>query len=521
MVPRSMQGRLTILLAAGIALAVLAGCGGGGDGSDGPATLVPADAPAYFEAVVRPEGEAAESAEAALGKIIDSDDPGQEIITQIEESAAEDGTDFDYEADIEPWLGERLGIYPSSLEGESEVVLVLETTDPDKALEFISSQEDATGEKLEYNGTDYELDADGDAFGIVDDFLVFGDEAGFKKTVDTSDGDDVLADSDEFNDSVDDLPSERLATLYAVPKTFIEAIPEDEVDPQGRDIILEALDESGDEPILGDMTASDTALTFELSSGGGADVSTEESSLVSELPAEAWLGLGFADIGAAVENGLSSIENAGIPGVDAATIREQLRAQVGINLDAVINALGDGALFVQGTTMKNVGGALVIESTDPAASAQLLTKLQGVISRQADPKELKVQPLASTGGDTGFQLVDPTGELPQPIQVVQRGDRIVAGYGAGSVEQALSPQSGAAALSGSPGFTGAQEAIGDLGIDAFLSFAPVFQLAEASGGASDPDYQRAKPYLDALDFLAVGSGSEDDRAIARFIVGLK
>ena len=521
MVPRSMQGRLTILLAAGIALAVLAGCGGGGDGSDGPATLVPADAPAYFEAVVRPEGEAAESAEAALGKIIDSDDPGQEIITQIEESAAEDGTDFDYEADIEPWLGERLGIYPSSLKGESEVVLVLETTDPDKALEFISSQEDATGEKLEYNGTDYELDADGDAFGIVDDFLVFGDEAGFKKTVDTSDGDDVLADSDEFNDSIDDLPSERLATLYAVPKTFIEAIPEDEIDPQGRDIILEALDESGDEPILGDMTASDTALTFELSSGGGADVSTEESSLVSELPAEAWLGLGFADIGAAVENGLSSIENAGIPGVDAATIREQLRAQVGINLDAVINALGDGALFVQGTTMKNVGGALVIESTDPAASAQLLTKLQGVISRQADPKELKVQPLASTGGDTGFQLVDPTGELPQPIQVVQRGDRIVAGYGAGSVEQALSPQSGAAALSGSPGFTGAQEAIGDLGIDAFLSFAPVFQLAEASGGASDPDYQRAKPYLDALDFLAVGSGSEDDRAIARFIVGLK
>lgn len=514
-----MQGRLTILLAAGTALAVLAGCG---DDDDGPASLVPADTPAYFEAVVRPEGDAAESAEAALGKIIDSDDPGQEIITQIEESAAEDGTDFDYEADIEPWLGERLGIYPSSLAGESEVVLVLETTDPAKALEFISSQEDATGEQREYEGTRYELDADGDAFGIVNDFLVFGDEAGFKKTVDTSDGDDVLADSDEYNDSVDDLPSERLATLYAIPRTFIEAIPEEEIDPQGRDIILEALDESGDEPILGDLTASDSAITFELSSGGGAEVSTEESALVSELPAEAWLGLGFADIGAAVENGLSSIENAGIPGIDAATIREQLKAQLGINLDSdVINALGDGALFVQGTTMKNVGGALVIESTDPAASAKLLRRLQRLISRQADPSELKVQPLASTGGDTGFQLVDPTGELPQPIQVVQRGDRIVAGYGAGSIEQALSPQSGAAALSGSPGFTGAQEAVGDLGIDAFLSFAPVFQLAEASGGASDPDYQRAKPYLDSLDFLAVGSGSEEDRAIARFIVGLK
>ncbi len=516
-----MTSRLTSSLAAAALLATAAGCGGGDDAGDGPSSLVPADAPAYFEAVVRPEGEAAESAEAALGKIVDEQDPGQALIERIEAEAKKEGEDLDYENDIEPWLGERVGIYPSSLAGESEAVLILETTDADKGIDYISSQEDATGEEKEYEGVSYQLDEDGDAFGAVDDFIVFGDEAGFKKTVDTADADDTLGGSDDFTDSVDGLPEERLATLYAVPKTFIEAIPEGEIEPQGREVILDSLGDAGEEPVLADLTATESALTLEFSSGG-EPVDTEESTLVSELPAGAWLGFGFADIGAAVQRGVDQISSAGIPGLDAATVREQLRAQVGINLEQdVINTLGDAAVFVEGTTATNAGGALVIESKDPAASAQLLTKLQGLITQQGDPREVKVQPLASAGGDTGFQLVDPSGELPQPLQVVQRGDRIVAGYGAQSVQQGLTPQSGAASLAQSPAFTGAQEAIGDLGIDGFLSFAPIFQLAESSGATADPDYQLAKPYLDSLDFLALGSGSEDDRAIARFVIGLK
>ncbi len=349
---------------------------------------------------------------------------------------------------------------------------------------------------------------------------MFGDEAGFKKTVDAADG-DTLGDSDEFTDSVDGLPEDRLATLYAEPKDFIEAIPEDEIDPQGREIILDTLGDQGEEPILGDLTATESALTMEFSAGGGSEVSTEESTLVSELPASAWIGLGFADIGAAVQKSLDSLEQADIPGVDAATIREQLRAQVGINLEQdVINALGDAALFVDGTTANTVGGAMIIQSKDPAASAQLLTKVQGLI-RQQSQGAVRVAPLASAGGDQGFQITGPAGELPQPIQVVQRGDRIVIGYGAQAVQQGLTAQSGAQGLSGSPAFTGAQDAVGDLGIDAFLNFAPVFQLAESSGATADPDYQLAKPYLDSLDFLALGSGSEDDRAIARFVLGLK
>ena len=235
--------------------------------------------------MVRPEGEAAESAEAALGKITGEEDPGQALIDQIESAAQDDGVDLNYEEDIESWLGERAGVYPTSLADDSEAVLILESTDADKGIEYIASQEDATGEEKEYEGVTYQLDDDGDAFGAVDDFIVFGDEEGFKKTVDTADGDDTLGDSDDFTESVDGLPEDRLATLYALPVDFIEAIPEDEIDPQGRDIIVDSLGDAGEEPILGDLTATESALTFEVSTGG-EPVETEESTLDLRAPGE-------------------------------------------------------------------------------------------------------------------------------------------------------------------------------------------------------------------------------------------
>jgi hypothetical protein len=513
-----------LALCAAAAALFVAACGdGGGDEENGPASLVPATAPAYFEVVLRPEGEAADDAEAALGKIIDSPDPGNELVTQLEQSAARSGEGFNYEEEIAPWLGERVGIFPSSLAGESEAALVIETTDPDKALEFVSSQEDATDKEGEYEGHTFKLDADGDAFGIVDDFLVFAKPAGFKQVVDTADG-DSLADEDDFKDSVGDLPEDRLATLYALPKTFLEAIPDEEIDPQGRAIVLKALGEGGSEPILGDITATAENITLDFSAGGGA-VETNESALLGELPADSWLAFGLSDIGAAVQNSVDQIESAGVPGLDGEAIREQLRSQAGINLEQdVINTLGDAALFVQGTSISSLGGALVIETKDPAASAGLLTKLQTLIAQQAGAA-VTIEPLASTSGDQGFRISDPANKKQQPVSVIQRDDRIIVGYGGAAINQALTGTgaegSGAQPLSKSPTFTGAKSALGDLGIDLFVSFAPIFQLAETQGATADPDYQQAKPYLDSLDFIASGSGTDGDRSSVRLVIGLK
>ena len=500
---------------------VFAGCSEDDLADSGPPSVTPESAPVYVDLSVRPEGEAREDAEAALGQILGTEDPGQRVIELAEQQAAQGGDEFDYEQDVEPWLGERFAVFLTAIGGDttdSQGGFVFETTDVETALEFLRSAPDSTGRTEEHEGVEFEFDTDGDVFGAVGDFIVGGDEAAFKAAVDAHDG-DSLGDSDEFEDAVEELSEDRLSTLYVPPEQFLEAVSDQELDPQARDFLKRALGEAGDQPILGEVTASAESVTIELSAGGS--VETSESGLLAELPGDAWFAVGFADVGAAVQGGLQQVEQARIPGLDGAAIREQLRNQSGINLEQdVINTLGDAALFVEGTTLKDVGGALVIESKDPAASAALIAKLQGLIKRLGDPREVRVQPLASATGDQGFQLVDPSGELPQPVRVVQRDDRIVAGYGPSSIEQALSGE-GAETLSGSPAFTNAKESLGDLGLDAFLSFAPVFQLAERAGAAADPEYKRAKPYVDSLDFLALGSGSDGDRASVRFVVGLK
>lgn len=509
-----MRRGLTLGLCLPALAAGLAACGGDDGASDGPAAVTPADAIGYFELAVRPQGDAREGAEQALAKILDTQDPGARIVAEIERSAAADGTDLDW-SEIEPWLGERVGSFPSSLAGDTEAVVIAETTDPDKALEFVRSQADASGSEREYEGVSYELDSDGDAFGIVDDFLVFGRPEGFEQAVDASKG-DSLADDDSFQDTAGEASEQSLGMLYAVPRTFLEAIPEDEIDAEGRDFVLEAMGEASDEPVVGDVTASGEGVKLELSSGGSAE--TSQSALLPDLPGGAWLALGLADIGSGVERGLDSIDEADAD-VSASEIRSQLRTQAGIDLDRdVIDALGDGALFVTGTSEASLGGALVIQSEDPDATEALLGRLQGLIRRQSGG-QVRVRPLASAGGQAGFQLVGP--ELAQPVTVALVSDRLVIGYGRASVSRAIAgAEGGSGTLGSSPLFQSAQEQVGDLGVDAFLSLAPVFQLAESSGAAADPSYRQAKRYLDSLSYLVLGSGAEDDRAVLELVLGL-
>jgi hypothetical protein len=529
--------RLGALAASGVvALVLAAGCGGGGGEDEsvdvGPAAVVPTNAPAYFDVSVRPEGGAREGAEAAAGKILGTDDPGATLISLIEDAAAEEDPDFDWAEDVEPWLGEKVGVFPTSLAGESEAGLVIETTDPEAALDFVRTQDDVSGAEQDYEGTSFQLDSEGDAFGIVDDFLVSATPKGFKRVVDAAQ-EDSLGDSDQFTDSIGELSDERLATLYAVPREFLEAIPEEELAPEDRNLFLEAIGASADTPVLGELTASADQLELELSAVGGT-VETEQSNLLAQVPGEAWLALGLGDIGSAVQNGLDSVESAEVKGLSGGQLRAQLDELTGLDLDAVAQALGGGAIFVQGTSTSDLRGALIIQSDDEAVSAELLDSLESLITTQAGTSGVTVTSLSSETSpsssetttdsseeatQSGFQVE--SGDLPQPIQVVQQDNRIIAGYGGGIVGEIINSSGKTSGLTGAPGFTAAEEAVGSLGVDAYLSFRPVIELAEGLGAEDDPGFQSAKQYLNSLDFLALGSGNEGDRAVFRLIVGLK
>jgi hypothetical protein len=161
-----------------------------------------------------------------------------------------------------------------------------------------------------------------------------------------------------------------------------------------------------------------------------------------------------------------------------------------------------------------LNGALVIQTKDPDLTGRLLSQLQSLVSIGSRGG---VMPLKLSGGGTGFQINDPS-QAPQPIEFAQQGDKLVIGYGANSAAQSLAP---AQKLSDSPTFSSARGQVADLGTDFFLDLPKVFQLAESEGAKSDPDYVRAKPYIDALSYLVTGSGSKGDQAELKAVVGLK
>ena len=49
----------------------------------------------------------------------------------------------------------------------------------------------------------------------------------------------------------------------------------------------------------------------------------------------------------------------------------------------------------------------------------------------------------------------------------------------------------------------------------------IFQLAESTGAKADSGYAQAKPYIDALDYLISGSGSQDGNAEVKAVLGVR
>ncbi|HEX9966937.1 MAG TPA: hypothetical protein VGB06_03220, partial [Solirubrobacterales bacterium] len=157
---------LSLLLIGGTLLAILAlgGCGDGGsadgDGESSLASIAPPTAPIFIEGTIRPKGQLQRDVEAAVKAIAGIDDPGAEIISKLEEEADEEGEPLDYETEVEPWLGERAGMYLNEFDGEDfqQFAVAVETTDPDAAQSFIEKQAEADEDPIDdasYEGVEY------------------------------------------------------------------------------------------------------------------------------------------------------------------------------------------------------------------------------------------------------------------------------------------------------------------------------------------------------------------------------
>jgi hypothetical protein len=520
--------RAASLAALSLLAALLVACGdGAASGEADPASAVPANAMLYTEVSIRPEGDTREDALAAAGKVLRTDDPSGKIHDLLDKALAdEDEANLDWDKDIKPWLGDRAGLWLDSRldkNGDPGGAVVVAVTDQDAAVAAVRKGNKNSGDKLtkrSYNGTDYDLDQDGDAFGVVgDDFVAFGPEAQFKRTVDAQKG-ESLSESDRYKKAIDKLDDERLAHFYVdFQRIFDFAATQDGGQQLQQLKSLIPFDKLG--PLVGSFQANADRLALDVSfsaqGAGGAMgalgnlYATGATPLVKELPGDSWAAFGSAKYGQSIKAALD--QYAGLFGGAAA--RQQLQSQLGIDLDEdILSWIGDIAIFARGDTVQTIDGGLVIQVTDKDKAAKGFGKLVGLVQSAGG---VGAKPVHIDGAESAFAIQD--GSTPKPIVVARGSDKVVAAYGADAAKAALNPQS---KLGDSDTWKAAEDALGDddLQPSLLVAMAPILSLVESSG-STDADYAKAKPYLEAYDVFALGGKSGGGSALVRFAAGLK
>ncbi len=510
------------------AVLVLAGCGGSSSsGGEDPASAVPRDAGIYVEATVRPDGELRDNALDAAGKVLKTSDPQKRIDELVKEVFAEsEDPKLDYAKDIKPWLGEKVGFWAATTkQGEGEDlhgVAIVSATDTDKAQETIDrliKGSDKKFTKRSYKDVDYQFNGEGVAVGIVEDFAVFGTEAEVKRTITAADG-DSLADDGPYKDTIGKLESERLGHFYVDAKALVEqALREDPAARQQAEQFLQGfeLDKLG--PIAASFSADGSRLGIDsYTSGSGSDyfkkfgalAGTGSTPLLGELPGDSWVALGAPKLGETAKALYQQFAGA----LGGAAIAGQLRSQLGLDLEQdVFSWIGDVAFFARGTSPDQIDGGAVIEVTDAAKAKAAFGKLVGVAQSRGG---VSAKPLKLQGAETAFELSSPG--APQTFVAALGKDRVVIGYGEKAAADALSPSE---TLADGPAYAEAKSLIGDdLEPGFVLSMPAVVTLAEAMSGG-DPDFAKAKPYLEAFSVIVSGGKIEDDKAEQHFAAGLK
>ncbi len=518
---------LLISLLSALAVGLIA-CGGGGDSTDvadlgpDPATMAPADSPVYVDAVVRPSGSMGDDLESALSKLLATDDPGAKITAAFDEGVSNDG--YSYGEDVEPWLGARAGAFFTGYDAQAEepqgaaVVAVTDAAAAQAFLDKVAESQPGTEEDLDYEGVSYKLDEDGVASGIDGDFLVVGPEQSFKDAVDAGAG-ESLAENDDVNADREPIPSDSLFSLYIDTPAVLDLIKRDAdlspADLKAFELQIANYDE-------GPVTAwgRATSETMELGSvSPAAKGSTEPSALIESFPFEAWLAFSVGGLGDQIQAQFQQISNvidsaqSGVgdlpSGFDSADLNAKIREKTGLDLSSDFDWMGDGGGFVEGSSLFGLGGALVIEATDEEGASSALEKIRTALSKESS---LQVSPTEGSG----FQVQIP----PVSAEVSLQDGKVVAAVGAASTEDALDPSE---TLGDSDPFAAARSSLGeDLAPSFYLSFPAVVSLIESTGEVtSDPDYQSAKPYLGALDYLITGTSIDGDQAMSRVVLGLQ
>lgn len=522
--PRSVKHRLALpaLLAALVALFAV-GCGGGDDGGSGdadPASIAPAQAPVFIDFSVLPDAETGKNIDALAQKIAGIDSVGDLIIAELESSASEDDEAFDYEKEVEPWLGEKGGLFLQEYEEDDfeGYGAAIQTSDEDAAREFINEQIESDEEEEvkdgSYEGVDFKVEEDETTFGVFDGLVAFAeDEATFKTMVDAANGEN-LAGNDVYTGAVADVPDGSAANVYVDIGALIKESGEG-IDDETRLF----LDSFGIEPDEATAVASlvpgsdqiEIDLTTNLS--GENPPAGDASELLGSLPATSVGAFAAAEFGERFNEGIDQIDKQGIPGEVPPNQLKKTLKQAGIDLESIAGSIGNVGAYVTGNSESSLGGALIMESEDATQAKNTVSNI-GLFLRSANIPGVT----AIKGKASGFSIRD--AELGrQPVVVAAKNNRIAIGYGLASTLSAFEEAN--KTLADLPAYKDAVSVLGSTPITAFVDGPAALNLASALIPPGEEEFEEAEQYLEKIDYLAIGSEASDELATAKLIVGVK
>lgn len=509
--PRPLAG----VLAVAALVPAVAACGGSSGGSPDadPAAVVPARAPLYLEANIKPDGESREAVDELARKLGGVDDLGAELRRVIDKEGKEDDKDFSYEKDVEPWIGDKVGLFFHDLEGadsEPEGALVFPTKDPDKARKaFETNLANLDGGKKgrvverTYRDVKYKVEqTEGDAIAIVDDYAVFGDETGVKAALDAKEA-ESLAEAEAFEKSRDQVPDDGLAFAYIGLRQIFSSLG-----PQAA-AVRPLLESSGDQIAVALTAEKDLIRVDSASLGVSGEGKSGPGTVFATLPRDSWMAFGAADIGGTFGRALAQFGQLGaLGGVD---IEREFQRQTGLDVQKDLIAwMGDAGVFVTGTELTEVGGGLVVQSKDPAATRRAIPRIARAVARFSGASVTEIS--------RGVRLRIPA--LPLPISMVTDDDRFILAVGENGLDAATG---GGGNLDANPAFRDAQGKLGDgMKPSMFVDMGAVRELASGLGleQQGEPG-QRANRALEALTAIVAGGSRDGDIARGRLVVGVK
>ena len=505
-----------------LVLASVAGCGGGGAASGGPdpATAVPANAGIYIEGVIRPEGAARDDALAAAGKLLGTSNPEKALKDFFNKNAKDDqDKPINWDRDISPWLGQRAGSWVATTsESDNGFTFAIAVKDEDKAKEFFERSTKG-GRKASYKGVDYRV-SNGTAGGLSGDFLLIGTEREFKRTIDAQKG-DSLGETKRYKDAVSRLDSKRLGTFFIDPKPLIDValranpaerqqfeqfsriFPIDKLGP-----IVAAFNANGqrlkiDSHITGQ--GAETLSRFGLLSGAGS------TKLLGELPGESWAAYGVPNLGQTA----SALFDRFAGALGGSAVAGQVQQATGLDLRRdIFDLVGDLAIFARGSTMADLDGAAVISVKDDARATEVFGKLIALARRQGnvDPRPVRID-----GADQAFSIANPN--APKPFVAARGKGKFVFAYGEAAAKAAFQPQT---RLGETELYKQAKATLDNKFEPAFLlSMDGILKVVDGTGGGADPDFQKARPYLERLSVITSGGKAGKNNYDAALGVGLK